>query len=119
MDISGVQSSQLICVSGIEEFTERPLKLVLKVAGNEVTTGSPNLESVYDDQVDYDKHKDKKKKKKKKDEKDRASPPVSLDDKKKKVRHDFFFFLVLVTFVCVLFLCCLRTYYILGNVCVL
>lgn len=74
--------------SGIEEFTERPLKLVLKVAGNEVTTGSPSLESVYDDQVDYDKHKDKKKKKKKKDEKDRASPPVSPDDKKKKVRHD-------------------------------
>ncbi|KAK9971772.1 hypothetical protein ABG768_025123 [Culter alburnus] len=68
-----------------DEFTERPLKLVLKVAGNEVTTGSPSLESVYDDQVDYDKHKDKKKKKKKKDEKDRASPPVSLDDKKKKV----------------------------------
>lgn len=68
-----------------DEFTERPLKLVLKVAGNEVTTGSPSLESVYDDQVDYDKHKDKKKKKKKKDEKDRASPPVSPADKKKKM----------------------------------
>uniref|UniRef100_A0A671RAP9 Bromo domain-containing protein n=1 Tax=Sinocyclocheilus anshuiensis TaxID=1608454 RepID=A0A671RAP9_9TELE len=52
---------------------ERPLKLVLKVAGNGVTTGSPSLESVNDDSVDYDKHKDKKKKKKKKDEKDRAS----------------------------------------------
>ncbi|XP_043101385.1 bromodomain-containing protein 7 [Puntigrus tetrazona] len=64
---------------------ERPLKLVLKVAGNEVTTGSPSLESVYDDSVDYDKHKDKKKKKKKKDEKDRASPPVSPVDKKKKM----------------------------------
>ncbi|XP_042611825.1 bromodomain-containing protein 7-like [Cyprinus carpio] len=63
----------------------RPLKLVLKVAGNEVTTGSPSLESVYDDSVDYDKHKDKKKKKKKKDEKDRASPPVSPVDKKKKI----------------------------------
>ncbi|XP_065145621.1 bromodomain-containing protein 7 [Paramisgurnus dabryanus] len=68
-----------------DEFTERPLKLVLKVAGNEVTTGSPNLESTYDDQVDYDKHKDKKKKKKKKEEKGRNSPPVSpVDDKKKK-----------------------------------
>ncbi|KAL0188879.1 hypothetical protein M9458_015978, partial [Cirrhinus mrigala] len=43
------------------------------------------LESVYDDSVDYDKHKDKKKKKKKKDEKDRASPPVSPVDKKKKM----------------------------------
>lgn len=68
-----------------DEFTERPLKLVLKVAGNEVTTGSPNLESTYDDQVDYDKHKDKKKKKKKKEEKGRNSTPVSpVDDKKKK-----------------------------------
>ncbi|KAG1955602.1 bromodomain-containing protein 7 isoform X1 [Pimephales promelas] len=67
-----------------DEFTERPLKLVLKVAGNEVTTGSPSLESVHDDQVDYDKH-NKKKKKKKKDEKDRASPPVSPADKKKKM----------------------------------
>ncbi|XP_051559304.1 bromodomain-containing protein 7-like [Myxocyprinus asiaticus] len=67
-----------------DEFTERPLKLVLKVAGNEVTTGSPSLESVHDDQVDYDKHKDKKKKKKKKDEKSRASPPVSPVDVKKK-----------------------------------
>lgn len=67
------------------EFTERPLKLVLKVAGNEVTTGSPNLESTYDDSIDYDKHKDKKKKKKKKEEKDRNSPPVSPVDKKKKV----------------------------------
>uniref|UniRef100_A0A673H835 Bromo domain-containing protein n=1 Tax=Sinocyclocheilus rhinocerous TaxID=307959 RepID=A0A673H835_9TELE len=64
---------------------ERPLKLVLKVAGNGVTTGSPSLGSVYDDSVDYDKHKDKKKKKKKKDEKDRASLPVSLVDKKKKM----------------------------------
>uniref|UniRef100_A0A8C2E0G1 Bromodomain-containing protein 7-like n=1 Tax=Cyprinus carpio TaxID=7962 RepID=A0A8C2E0G1_CYPCA len=63
--------------------TERPLKLVLKVAGNEVTTGSPSLESVYDDSVDYDKHKDKKKKKKKKDEKDRMTKkrkgPDSVD----------------------------------------
>nr|XP_055061897.1 bromodomain-containing protein 7 isoform X1 [Misgurnus anguillicaudatus] len=68
-----------------DEFTERPLKLVLKVAGNEVTTGSPNIESTYDDQVDYDKHKDKKKKKKKKEEKGRNSTPVSpVDDKKKK-----------------------------------
>uniref|UniRef100_A0A672QSS9 Bromodomain-containing protein 7-like n=1 Tax=Sinocyclocheilus grahami TaxID=75366 RepID=A0A672QSS9_SINGR len=64
---------------------ERPLKLVLKVAGNEVTTGSPSLKSVHKDSVDYDKHKDKKKKKKKKDEKARASLPVSPVDKKKKM----------------------------------
>lgn len=64
---------------------------MLKVAGNEVTTGSPNLESTYDDQVDYDKHKDKKKKKKKKEEKGRNSPPVSSvdDKKKKKVRYEY------------------------------
>ncbi|XP_056600564.1 bromodomain-containing protein 7 isoform X1 [Triplophysa dalaica] len=68
-----------------DEFTERPLKLVLKVAGNEVTTGSPKLESTYDDPIDYDKHKDKKKKKKKKEEKARNSPPMSpVDEKKKK-----------------------------------
>uniref|UniRef100_A0A8C1VPP0 Bromodomain containing 7 n=1 Tax=Cyprinus carpio TaxID=7962 RepID=A0A8C1VPP0_CYPCA len=56
----------------------RPLKLVLKVAGNEVTTGSPSLESVYDDSVDYD--KDKKKKKKKKDEKDRMTKKRKVPD---------------------------------------
>uniref|UniRef100_W5LHU2 Bromodomain containing 7 n=1 Tax=Astyanax mexicanus TaxID=7994 RepID=W5LHU2_ASTMX len=60
------------------EYVERPLKLVLKVAGNEVTT-----EHVEEEQVDHDKHKDKKKKKKK--DKDRDSPPLSPgDDKKKK-----------------------------------
>ncbi|KAG9260928.1 bromodomain-containing protein 7 isoform X1 [Astyanax mexicanus] len=61
-----------------DEYVERPLKLVLKVAGNEVTT-----EHVEEEQVDHDKHKDKKKKKKK--DKDRDSPPLSPgDDKKKK-----------------------------------
>ncbi len=85
-------------------LSERPLKLVLKVAGNEVTTGSPSLESVYDDSVDYDKHKDKKKKKKKKDEKHRASPPVSPVDKKKKVRNKYcvfvlYFFCVLANYI--------------------
>jgi len=101
------QLFNVVCVSGIEEFTERPLKLVLKVAGNEVTTGSPSLESVHDDQVDYDKH-NKKKKKKKKDEKDRASPPVSPADKKKKVRNENCFWLVI-------FLSCLCDYYIRSN----
>ncbi|XP_072527717.1 bromodomain-containing protein 7 [Salminus brasiliensis] len=63
-----------------DEYVERPLKLVLKVAGNEVTT-----EHIDDEQADHDKHKDKKKKKKKKEEKDRESPPLSPgDDKKKK-----------------------------------
>ncbi|KAI4901806.1 hypothetical protein NFI96_017637 [Prochilodus magdalenae] len=74
---------EVLCGVGygsVTDYVERPLKLVLKVAGNEVTT-----EPVDDEQVDHDKHKDKKKKKKKKDEKDRDSPPLSPgDDKKKK-----------------------------------
>ncbi|XP_053472906.1 bromodomain-containing protein 7 isoform X1 [Ictalurus furcatus] len=69
-----------------DEYADRPLKLVLKVAGNEVTTGSASLEPVRDDQVDSDKHKDKKKKKKKKDEKDKESPPGSPgEDRKRKM----------------------------------
>lgn len=61
---------------------EKPLKLVLKVAGNEVTelsTGS----SGHDDH-DKDKHRDKKKKKKKKGDRERSSPVPSIDDKRKK-----------------------------------
>ncbi|KAJ8407840.1 hypothetical protein AAFF_G00268840 [Aldrovandia affinis] len=71
-----------------EEYAEKPtLKLVLKVAGNEVTelsTGSSSHDNVYEDKTDYDKHKDKKKKKKKKGEKERNSPVQSGDEKKKK-----------------------------------
>ncbi|XP_060767620.1 bromodomain-containing protein 7 [Neoarius graeffei] len=69
-----------------DEYGDRPLKLVLKVAGNEVTTGSASLEPVHDHQVESDKHKEKKKKKKKKDEKDKESPPGSPgEDKKRKM----------------------------------
>lgn len=66
-------------------FAERPLKLVLKVSGNEVTTGSSSLDTFYDEQsTDHDKPKDKKKKKKKDKERSFGSPE---DDKgKKKVR---------------------------------
>lgn len=71
------------------EYADRPLKLVLKVAGNEVTTGSASLEPVHDHQVESDKHKDKKKKKKKKDEKDKESPPGSPgEDRKRKVMNN-------------------------------
>ncbi|XP_026234881.1 bromodomain-containing protein 7 isoform X2 [Anabas testudineus] len=67
---------------GYEEYGERPLKLVLKVSGNEVTTGSSSLDTFYDEQpVDYDKPKDKKKKKKKDKERSFGSPE---DDKGKK-----------------------------------
>ncbi|XP_041917085.1 bromodomain-containing protein 7 isoform X2 [Alosa sapidissima] len=67
-----------------DEYVERPLKLVLKVAGNEVTTGSTSLENVYEESVDYDKHKDKKKKKKKKEDRDRSNPGSPIDDKRRK-----------------------------------
>lgn len=60
------------------------MKLVLKVAGNEVTTGSTSLENVYEESADYDKHKDKKKKKKKKEDRDRSNPGSPIDEKRKK-----------------------------------
>lgn len=61
------------------EYGERPLKLVLKVSGNEVTTGSSSLDTFYDEQPD--KPKDKKKKKKKDKERSFGSPE---DDRGKK-----------------------------------
>ncbi|XP_042338436.1 bromodomain-containing protein 7 [Plectropomus leopardus] len=67
---------------GYEEFGERPLKLVLKVSGNEVTTGSSSLDTFYDEHpADHDKPKDKKKKKKKDKERSFGSPE---DDRGKK-----------------------------------
>lgn len=55
---------------------------MLKVSGNEVTTGSSSLDTVYDEpSADYDKPKEKKKKKKKDKEKSLGSPE---DDKGKK-----------------------------------
>ncbi|MGH0136413.1 UNVERIFIED_CONTAM: hypothetical protein FKN15_061060 [Acipenser sinensis] len=54
---------------------EKPLKLVLKVGGSEVTelSGSGHDSSYYDDRSDYERerHKEKKKKKKKKSEKEK------------------------------------------------
>nr|XP_057945222.1 bromodomain-containing protein 7 isoform X1 [Doryrhamphus excisus] len=67
-----------------EEYGERPLKLVLKVSGNEVTTGSSSLDTFYDEQsTDYDKPKDKKKKKKKDKERNCGTP--DSDKGKKRV----------------------------------
>lgn len=64
------------------EYGERPLKLVLKVSGNEVTTGSSSRDTFYDEQTaDYDKPKEKKKKKKKDKERSFGSPE---DDRGKK-----------------------------------
>uniref|UniRef100_A0A3B5M625 Bromodomain containing 7 n=1 Tax=Xiphophorus couchianus TaxID=32473 RepID=A0A3B5M625_9TELE len=75
-----------------EEYGERPLKLVLKVSGNEVTTGSSSLDTFYEEQpVDSDKPKDKKKKKKKDKDRSFGSPEEDRGKKKmtkKKKGHD-------------------------------
>ncbi|KAM4596792.1 bromodomain-containing protein 7 isoform 2-T2 [Fundulus diaphanus] len=69
---------------GYEEYGDRPLKLVLKVSGNEVTTGSSSLDTFYEEQAgDSDKPKDKKKKKKK--DKDRSFGSPEEDRGKKKM----------------------------------
>ncbi|XP_041641366.1 bromodomain-containing protein 7 [Cheilinus undulatus] len=77
---------------GYDDYGERPLKLVLKVSGNEVTTGSSSRDTFYDDQpVDYDKPKDKKKKKKKDKDRSIGSPEDDRGRKKmtkKKKGHD-------------------------------
>ncbi|XP_069030286.1 bromodomain-containing protein 7 isoform X2 [Embiotoca jacksoni] len=68
---------------GYEDYGERPLKLVLKVSGNEVTTGSSSLDTFYDEQpADGDKPKDKKKKKKKDKERSFGSPEEDRGKKK-------------------------------------
>lgn len=68
------------------EYGERPLKLVLKVSGNEVTTGSSSRDTFYDDPAsDFEKPKDKKKKKKKDKDKSFGSPEETKV--KKKVRR--------------------------------
>lgn len=68
----------------LPEYGDRPLKLVLKVSGNEVTTGSSSLDTFYEEQpTDSEKPKDKKKKKKK--DKDRSFGSPEEDRGKKKV----------------------------------
>lgn len=64
---------------------EKPLKLVLKVGGSEVTelSGSGHDSSYYDDRSDHERerHREKKKKKKKKSEKEKY-----LDDEERRKR---------------------------------
>ena len=66
---------------------EKPLKLVLKVGGSEVTelSGSGHDSSFHDDRSDHERerHKDKKKKKKKKSEKDKDK---HVDDEERRRR---------------------------------
>ncbi|XP_061591112.1 bromodomain-containing protein 7 [Cololabis saira] len=68
---------------GYEEFGDRPLKLVLKVSGNEVTTGSSSRDTFYEE-TPADSGKQKEKKKKRKKDKDRnLGSPDSTKGKKK------------------------------------
>ncbi|XP_072318110.1 bromodomain-containing protein 7 [Eucyclogobius newberryi] len=71
-----------------EDLNERPLKLVLKVSGNEVTTGSSSRDTFYDDQsTDNDKpSKDKKKKKKKNKQGSPEEKAKKKTPKKRKVQ---------------------------------
>uniref|UniRef100_G1SJ11 Bromodomain containing 7 n=1 Tax=Oryctolagus cuniculus TaxID=9986 RepID=G1SJ11_RABIT len=73
-----------------EEYVEKPLKLVLKVGGNEVTelsTGSSGHDSsLFEDKNDHDKHKDRKRKKRKKGEK--QGPGEEKGSKRRRVKED-------------------------------
>lgn len=66
---------------------DKPLKLVLKVGGSEVTelSGSGHDSSYYDDRSDHERerHKEKKKKKKKKSEKEKDK---HVDDEERRRR---------------------------------
>lgn len=74
------------CFSDYEDKPlDKPLKLVLKVGGSEVTelSGSGHDSSYYDDRSDHEweRHKEKKKKKKKKSEKEKY-----VDDEERRRR---------------------------------
>ncbi|XP_023370542.1 bromodomain-containing protein 7 isoform X3 [Otolemur garnettii] len=73
-----------------EEYVEKPLKLVLKVGGNEVTelsTGSSGHDSsLFEDKIDHDKHKDRKRKKRKKGEK--QVPGEEKGRKRRRIKED-------------------------------
>ncbi|NXX84085.1 BRD7 protein, partial [Urocolius indicus] len=73
-----------------QEYVEKPLKLVLKVGGNEVaelSTGNASLDSsLYEDKSEHEKHKDRKRKKRKKGEK--QVPGEEKEKRKRKVKDD-------------------------------
>ncbi|XP_061771773.1 bromodomain-containing protein 9 isoform X1 [Nerophis ophidion] len=69
-----------------DKALKKPLKLVLKVGGSEVTelSGSGHDSSYYEDRSDHERHKDRKKKKKK-SEKDKDK---YVDDEERKRRKE-------------------------------
>lgn len=70
------------------EYVEKPLKLVLKVGGSEVTelsTGSSGHDSsLFEDKSEHDKHRDRKRKKRKKGEK--QGPGEEKGRKRRRVK---------------------------------
>uniref|UniRef100_A0A8B9IP30 Bromodomain-containing protein 9 n=1 Tax=Anser cygnoides TaxID=8845 RepID=A0A8B9IP30_ANSCY len=87
MESQGVSS--LYFLDYVDKPLEKPLKLVLKVGGSEVTelSGSGHDSSYYDDRSDHERerHKEKKKKKKKKSEKEKEK---HLDDEERRKRKE-------------------------------
>lgn len=81
--------SVVLVVDYEDKALEKPLKLVLKVGGSEVTelSGSGHDSSYYDDRSDHERerHKEKKKKKKKKSEKDKDKYVDDEDRRRRKV----------------------------------
>lgn len=77
----------------VDKPLEKPLKLVLKVGGSEVTelSGSGHDSSYYDDRSDHERerHKEKKKKKKKKSEKEKEKHLDDEERRKRKVSCEF------------------------------
>ncbi|KAH0619631.1 hypothetical protein JD844_000426 [Phrynosoma platyrhinos] len=73
-----------------EDYVEKPLKLVLKVGGNEVAELSTQTTihdpALYDDKNEHEKHKDKKRKKRKKAEK--QAPGEEKEKRKRKGKED-------------------------------
>ncbi|XP_020663227.2 bromodomain-containing protein 7 [Pogona vitticeps] len=73
-----------------EDYVEKPLKLVLKVGGNEVaelsTQSAVHDPAQYEDRDEHEKHKDKKRKKRKKAEK--QVPGEEKEKRKRKVKED-------------------------------
>ncbi|XP_045438840.1 bromodomain-containing protein 7 isoform X2 [Pipistrellus kuhlii] len=73
-----------------EDYVEKPLKLVLKVGGSEVTelsTGSSGHDSsLFEDKSEHDKHRDRKRKKRKKGE--RQAPGEEKGRKRRRLKED-------------------------------
>lgn len=96
-----------------DKALEKPLKLVLKVGGSEVTelSGSGHDSSYYDDRSDHERerHKEKKKKKKKKSEKDKDKYVDDEERRRRKVSSPKKIYLIAFFS---LFCCCLKIHFI-------